>query len=111
MEIGVFNVGGKYFAYRNVCPHAGAPVCLGKICGTNLTSDVYKLEYGREGEILRCPWHGWEFDLLTGEHLVDERTRLKSYEVEVAAGEPKETSEDLESFEVEVRDETIYVLI
>src|SRR5690349_22058409 len=69
IEIGVFNVGAKYFAYRNVCPHAGAPVCEGKICGTTLPSDVGEYILARQGEILRCPWHGWEFDLLTGAHL------------------------------------------
>ncbi|MEM7504956.1 MAG: Rieske 2Fe-2S domain-containing protein [Pseudomonadota bacterium] len=37
---------------------------------------------GREGEILACPWHGWEFDLLTGECLTD-RKRLLTYPVEV----------------------------
>jgi nitrite reductase/ring-hydroxylating ferredoxin subunit len=45
---------------------------------------VYEYEYGPDGEILQCPWHGWEFDLLTGQHLVDgSDARLRGYPVEV----------------------------
>ncbi|MCH2203684.1 MAG: nitrite reductase (NAD(P)H) small subunit, partial [Fuerstiella sp.] len=41
-------------------------------------------QYFRDGEILRCPWHGWQFDLSTGRSLVDpERTRVRSYPVRV----------------------------
>ena len=45
--------------------------------------DVQERRWGREGEILACPWHGWEFDLLTGESLSDPRIRLRRYPVEV----------------------------
>ena len=104
VEIGIFNVGGVWVAYRNVCPHAGAPVCLGKVCGTTLPSDVYQYELAREGEILRCPWHGWEFDLLNGEHLVDEHLKLKAYPVETG-------EENLQSFDVETSGGVVYLLI
>lgn len=106
IEIGIFNVGSNLVAYRNVCPHAGAPVCVGKVCGTTTSNAVFELDYVREGEILRCPWHGWEFDLWNGEHLVDEKMRLKSYEVTVEGKD-----ENLEAFEVEVEAGLIYVLI
>ena len=104
IEIGVFNVGGEFFAYRNACPHAGAPVCVGPICGTTAPGDVGDFNLIRQGEIVRCPWHGWEFDLKTGEHLVDETTKLRAYWVETG-------DENLESFEVETWDETVFVLI
>jgi nitrite reductase (NADH) small subunit len=87
MEIGVFAVGEQYYAWRNVCPHAGAPVCEGPICGTRMPSLVYEYKYGKDREILRCPWHGWEFDLLTGEHLVNEKVKLRGYKVEEAEGQ------------------------
>ena len=106
IEIGVFNVGGKLVAYRNVCPHAGAPVCAGHVCGTTAPSQVGEYILARQGEILRCPWHGWEFDLLTGEHLVDEKMKLKSYEVETG-----NETENLESFVVETEDETVFVVV
>lgn len=83
MEVGVFFVDGDYYAWRNVCPHAAAPVCRGKVCGTRLPSLVYEYEYGCEDQILRCPWHGWEFDLKTGYHLADPDVKLKGVSVEV----------------------------
>jgi nitrite reductase/ring-hydroxylating ferredoxin subunit len=86
VDVGIFNLGGKFFAYRNVCPHAGAPVCSGKITGTALASGVYTYEWGRPGEILRCPWHGWEFDLRTGAHLASD-ARLRDYRVSVEGDE------------------------
>lgn len=66
MEIGLFLVDGLVYAWRNVCPHVAAPVCEGVICGTRRPSLVYEYEFGKDKEVLRCPWHGWEFDLLTG---------------------------------------------
>ncbi len=80
MEIGIFLIDGLPYAWRNICPHAAAPVCEGRICGTRLPSMVYEYTYGREQEILRCPWHGWEFDLKTGVHLADESVKLRGYE-------------------------------
>jgi nitrite reductase/ring-hydroxylating ferredoxin subunit len=86
VELGVFLVGGSYRAYRNVCPHEGAPVCRGTISGTVLPSGVYEYRYDEDRKVLRCPWHGWEFDLSTGRHLVDPGVRLRSYQVEAADG-------------------------
>ena len=79
-SIGVFNVHGRYVAVLNVCPHELAPVCFGRLGGTTLPSAPGEWVWGREGEILACPWHGWEFDLLTGACLTDKR-RLRTYEV------------------------------
>ncbi|MFS0726262.1 Rieske (2Fe-2S) protein [Paenibacillus sp. 1P07SE] len=87
MEIGVFAVGDRYLAWRNMCPHGGAPVCEGHVCGTRMPSLVYEYTYGRDQEILRCPWHGWEFDLLTGHHLVQGSIKLRGYETEVEEGQ------------------------
>ena len=108
-QIGVFNVGGRFVAYRNICPHAGAPVCEGRISGTMAASKVGEYLLAREGEILRCPWHGWEFDLLNGEHLVDEETKLRAYPVEVSPSAAR--TDNLEPFEVEARDGAIWVLV
>lgn len=83
VEIGLFHVRGQWYAWRNICPHMWAPVCKGRISGTTLPSFVYEYEYGMENRILRCPWHGWEFDLTTGKHLIDSEVKLKGYPVEV----------------------------
>jgi nitrite reductase (NADH) small subunit len=82
-SIGLFNVNGTLVAALNVCPHELAPVCLGRVGGTTLPSPAGEYRWGREGEILACPWHGWEFDLLTGKALADARKRLRLYPVTV----------------------------
>ena len=92
ISIGVFNVGGTFHALRNRCPHQGAPLCRGSIKGTALPSAPGEYVWAREGEILRCPWHGWEFDLLTGRSVFNpHRVRVKAYEVSV---EPAEGQQD-----------------
>jgi nitrite reductase (NADH) small subunit len=85
-SVGVFNVHGTFVAVLNVCPHALAPVCLGRLGGTTLPSPPGEFRWGREGEILACPWHGWEFDLRTGKALADPRRHLRLYPVSVEDG-------------------------
>jgi len=81
-EIAVFNVDGEYRAVANYCVHAGGPICEGALTGM-VTAEPNEWEYDweREGEILSCPWHGWEFDILDGACLTDERKRLITYDV------------------------------
>ncbi len=79
-SIGVFNLGSRIVAVLNICPHALAPVCLGALGGTTLPSEPGEFIWGHENQILRCPWHGWEFDLKSGQCLTDRR-RLKRYPV------------------------------
>lgn len=85
-SIGVFNVAGRFYALHNGCPHRGGPLCEGRVCGTVLPTDDYAFRYGREGEILRCAWHGWEFDIRTGQALADPSVRARSYPVTVEDG-------------------------
>jgi len=108
ISFGIFNVNGAYFAYRNICPHAGAPVCEGSVSGTTLPSSVYEYTLGHDGCILRCPWHGWEFDLRSGEHLVDPDTRLKKFPVDSVV--PPQ-SENLDTFPVEHEGDLLYVTL
>ena len=91
-SIGVFNVHGTYYALRNFCPHQGAPLCLGAITGMPVPSKPGEYVWAREGEILRCPWHGWEFDVTSGRSVCNpHRTRVKTYEVTVEEDESVET--------------------
>lgn len=85
-EIGVFNVDNNFYALKNVCPHQHANICEGPLSGTFLPSEVNKYSYGREGEILRCPWHNWEFDIKTGEALFDKSVKVVTYKVKVEGG-------------------------
>jgi nitrite reductase/ring-hydroxylating ferredoxin subunit len=88
-SIGVFNVGGRYFALRNQCPHAGAQLCEGVLSGLVTSRMPGEYTYLRDGEILRCPWHGWEFDIATGRSWFDpERTRVRAYEATVEPADP-----------------------
>jgi ferredoxin-NADP reductase/nitrite reductase/ring-hydroxylating ferredoxin subunit len=87
VEVGLYRVGERIVAWRNVCPHGAAPVCRGTVDGTRLTSAVYEYEYGRDQEILQCPWHGWEFDLVTGEHLAEgSAAKLRRHPIAVVDG-------------------------
>jgi 3-phenylpropionate/trans-cinnamate dioxygenase ferredoxin subunit len=85
-SIGVYNVGGDYLAIRNRCPHQGGPLCEGVQVGAVTSERPGDYRYARPGEIVRCPWHGWEFDLRTGASWFDpERRRVRAYEVELLA--------------------------
>jgi nitrite reductase (NADH) small subunit len=85
LSIGVYQLGKKFYALYNRCPHEGAPLCKGPITGTNLPSKVYEYEYS-QGEIVRCPWHGWEFDIKTGKSLFNDKVRTRSYRIEINEG-------------------------
>ncbi|MBX3069656.1 MAG: Rieske (2Fe-2S) protein [Thermomicrobiales bacterium] len=88
-SIGVFNLNNEFFAVRNRCPHKGAPLCKGLTKGFVVGDKPYEYEIQRTGEILKCPWHGWEFDLKTGRSVFNpHRLRVKSYQVSVEAETP-----------------------
>ena len=87
-SIGVFNLDGRFFALLNRCPHQGGPLCLGQQSGLLQARVPGEYRYTRKGEFLRCPWHGWEFDLKTGRSWFDPvRTRVRSYPVHVESCE------------------------
>ena len=69
----VIRVGEDFFAVSNRCPHMGAPMCAGSVSGTMVGSAPHEFVYGREERVLRCPWHGWEFDLENGRSLLEPR--------------------------------------
>ncbi len=70
-SIGIFNVDGTYYALRNSCPHQQAPLCLGAIGGTTEPAPPGEYRWSAERKVIRCPWHGWEFDLATGQSVFD----------------------------------------
>jgi nitrite reductase/ring-hydroxylating ferredoxin subunit len=88
-SIGVFNVGGRFYALHNGCPHKRGPLCGGRICGTTLPTREHMFAYACEGRILRCAWHGWEFDIAMGRALGDSRMRARSYPAPVEDGRPR----------------------
>ena len=106
-EIGVFNVKGSYYALRNLCPHQSAPLCLGELTGLAVSDEPGEIEWTREGEILRCPWHGWEFDILNGRTVFESRARVKTYDVRVETEALARLIEGVETYPVKVEDEVV----
>ena len=106
-EIGVFNVKGKYYALRNLCPHQSAPLCLGELTGLAISDEPGEIEWTREGEILRCPWHGWEFDILNGRTVFQSNARVKTYDVQVEKASLARSIEGVETYPVTVEDEVV----
>jgi nitrite reductase (NADH) small subunit len=66
-RLAVFAVEGKWVATTGTCPHAGGPLSEGTVCDA----------------MLSCPWHGWSFNLQTGECEEDPDLVLPLYEVHV----------------------------
>jgi nitrite reductase/ring-hydroxylating ferredoxin subunit len=88
-EVGIFRRGAKFIAYENVCPHHGGPVCQGKIINRveeDLRADKTSngLRFSKDENII-CPWHGYEFNLMTGVHPGDPNVRLTPVAVDVRA--------------------------
>ena len=86
--IGVFNVNGSFYAVRNICPHKHGPLCTGELSGwvaTEAPPSVQSADIAVDGlgEILRCPWHQWPFDIATGKCRTDPTMRVKTYPVKI----------------------------
>ncbi len=71
LSIGVFHHKGEWYALSNSCLHRGGPVCTGPL----------------EGNVITCPWHGYQYELTNGELLLDRSAKLEMYPVEVREGE------------------------
>lgn len=83
----VFNVSGEFFALLDRCPHQGASLAAGICTGLVRSSGPGRYEISRPGEMIRCPWHGWEFDIRTGQSWCDpQRLRARAFPVEVRTG-------------------------
>jgi nitrite reductase (NADH) small subunit len=87
-EVGVIRLSDATFrAVRNICPHAGAPLCRGTVGGTMLPSSPGELVFSTDTLVVRCPWHAWEFDLRTGKALfVSPTARVRMYPVRCVEG-------------------------
>lgn len=68
-ELALYHVNGEFYASENFCPHKGAPLAAGTLCN----------------HVIECEWHGWQFDVRTGECLTVRET-IETYEVVVRDG-------------------------
>lgn len=65
----LYNVDGEFYATENLCPHQGAPLAAGILCG----------------HVIECDRHGWQFDVRSGECLTVPE-KIKTYEVVIEDG-------------------------
>jgi 3-phenylpropionate/trans-cinnamate dioxygenase ferredoxin subunit len=83
----VFNLKGEYYALSETCPHKGGSLAKGIITGLVQSDGPGDYQHSRQGEIVRCPWHQWEFDIKTGRSYCDpRRMRLMKFDVKVEPG-------------------------
>ncbi len=85
--IALFNLGGEFFGLLDRCPHQGGSLCEGTLTGLVTADRPGEYKISRKGEIIRCPWHGWEFDVRTGQSWCEpDRIRTRHYPLEIAPG-------------------------
>jgi nitrite reductase/ring-hydroxylating ferredoxin subunit len=86
-EVCLVRTSAGVFAFGTVCPHQGGPMCHGAIKGTMDPSDPNRYEFAHEGEVVTCPWHGYEFHMTDGSSVGGAlKGRLAAYQVEVREG-------------------------
>lgn len=92
IEIGIFKIDDEYYGVPNWCPHQNGPLCSGQMTGRTeatfdrdtLTLDVH---WRDEGEVVSCPWHGWQYNVTTGECISRKGSSLPTYDVRAENGE------------------------
>jgi nitrite reductase (NADH) small subunit len=91
-EVGVFQIGGEFYAWHNRCAHRAGPVCQGRIMKRVLepvASDktTRTQQYDEAESNIVCPWHGYEFSIRSGFHQGNNRVRLRKAELTIRNGE------------------------
>ncbi|MFQ5985854.1 MAG: Rieske (2Fe-2S) protein [Thermoplasmata archaeon] len=71
--LALYNVDGTFYVTDNTCLHRGGPLGDGFL----------------ERTVITCPWHGWQYDVRTGENLGSQKLRVNTYPVVVENGEVK----------------------
>jgi nitrite reductase/ring-hydroxylating ferredoxin subunit len=71
--VALYNVEGTVFATDNTCLHRGGPLGDGQL----------------EGDVVTCPWHMWQYNVRTGENVMNPSVKVATYEVKVENGEIK----------------------
>ncbi len=66
-DVAVFNVNGNFYAIDNTCLHRGGPL------GEGILDD----------KIVTCPWHGWTYDVTTGQSTFNPNARVAAYKIKV----------------------------
>lgn len=88
-SIGVFRVGDRFYAINNHCPHQGGPLCLGRTKPWVSSTGPGEFVLAEDDALLACPWHGWEYDLATGQSFLGPgEAPVRTYEVSLESEEP-----------------------
>ncbi len=72
-ELALYNIAGEFYAIENFCPHKGAPLADGNLCG----------------HTVECDWHGWRFDVRTGQCLTTPSGDIERFDVVIEDGQIK----------------------
>ncbi len=71
--VALFNVGGTVYALDNTCLHRGGPLGEGIL----------------DAEVVTCPWHGWQYNVTSGQHVMNPSVKVATYPVQVEGNEIK----------------------
>jgi nitrite reductase/ring-hydroxylating ferredoxin subunit len=88
-SIGVFRVGDQFYALRNRCPHQFGPLCVGTLAPRAVSDGPGDMRMDAGPPLIACPWHGWEYDLATGQSFMGPgrgNMAVRSYDVGVLPG-------------------------
>jgi 3-phenylpropionate/trans-cinnamate dioxygenase ferredoxin subunit len=85
--VAIFNVDGTFYALKDVCPHQGAPLSEGVVVSELSSTRPGEYAFRADVKHVRCPWHGWEYDLATGQSwYAPGKDRVRTFDVEVEPG-------------------------
>jgi nitrite reductase/ring-hydroxylating ferredoxin subunit len=88
-SIGVFRIDDQFYALRNRCPHQFGPLCLGTVAPRAISDGPGDVRMDSGPPLLACPWHGWEYDLATGQSFLGPgrgNMAVRTYDVNVLPG-------------------------
>jgi nitrite reductase/ring-hydroxylating ferredoxin subunit len=101
-SIGVFRVGDRFYGIRNRCPHQGGPLCRGHLLADATADAPGSPRISTNPLRIACPWHGWEYDLETGQSFLGAaQAGVRSYGVALQAG--AQLLAEIEAGETELR--------
>jgi nitrite reductase/ring-hydroxylating ferredoxin subunit len=66
-SVGVFRIDDRFYALRNRCPHQFGPLCVGTLAPRAISDGPGDVKMDSGPPLLACPWHGWEYDIATGQ--------------------------------------------
>ena len=110
-RIVLFNLSGEFFAISDKCPHQGGSLFTAGSRGLVESKTPGEYTYTRQGEVIRCPWHAWEYDIRTGKSWCDpRRVQARKFEVNVEPGATLvEGPYVAETFDVKVEDQYLVI--